>query len=222
MGMMVVGKIQFHSVGVVLFLCFFSMNSESLSYQKTVIRPSFEKIYSLMVKEGCIIKKEDREKLGLALRELDEIHCDFLVRYGYSFSSPVNLVALVKEKTAILPSKVPLCERAIVYSLYLQIEMLDLILRKKDQKTALFLEKKRKRKTVLSKNKKIFGDYRDVYLFLIIDLLGDISEILRCFGIESNINFNFPSGIRKNEVESYLSTKINQVSLQAKKLLYKK
>ena len=158
-------------------------------------------------------------KLASALKRLDEIHCSFMNQSGYSFLAPANFVVQMKEKTRILPTKVPGCERAILFSLILQIEMLDLVLQKQNLKKAKFLEEKRKRKKILSKSKRIFGDWRDIYIFLIIDLLGDISKLHHCFGVGSEINFNFPAEIHKADAVSYLIAKIKSVSLNADKLL---
>ena len=100
--------------------------------------------------------------------------------------------------------------------------MMDMALDIIDQKKALFLKEKRKRKKHLSKDKKIYGDYRDVYFFLIIDMLGDISELHRSLGIKSDINFKFPTGIQESQAESYLSAKIRLVTQEAEKLLDQK
>jgi len=212
---------KFFSTLMVIILFNLLLASVSLSDQK-VIRPPFEKIHTLIVGEGCFIKKKAREKLALTIKKLDEIHSSYLERSGYSFLSPANFVVQMKEKTTILPSRVPLCERAIVFSLLIQIEMLDQILTKKDHEKALFLVEKRKRKKLLSKSKKIYGDYRDVYFFLIIDLLGDISELHHCFGIGGDLNFEFPAGINQTEVDAYILTKIKFVSRNAEKLLGQK
>jgi hypothetical protein len=187
-----------------------------------VIRPPFEEIQNLITSNGCFIKKEARKRLVLELKKLDDLHCLFMDRFDFSWKSPIKLREQIRNKTAILPSLVPICERSIIYTLVLQIEMLDLALENRDRKKALFLKEKRKRKKHLSKDKKIYGDYRDVYFFLIIDMLGDISELHRFLGVKSEINFKFPTGILESQVQSYLSAKIRLVTREAEKLLDQK
>ena len=191
----------------------------SLAGEKTVVRPSFEEIHPLMVKGWSLLKKKTRQHAASAIKILDSYHSDFLKKNGFSTSPPTDLTERIKTRTIALPRGLPGCERTIIFSLLLQLDMLDAVLKTKDGKKAGEVLEKRSKKRILSGDNKIYGDYRDVYFYMIIGTLKDISEVHRSFGVEGNIDFSFPRGLKKAETTSYILTKIESVAKQAEQLL---
>ena len=202
-----------------IMILLFQLHAPSLAGGKIVVRPSFEKIHPLMVKGWSLLKKRTRKNVALAIKILDSLHSRFLIKNGFSTSPPSGLKERIRTRTGVLPRWIPGCERTIIFSLFIQLDMLDAVLKIKDSKKAGEVKEERSKKRILSRDNKIYGDYRDVYFYKIIDTLKDISEVHRCFGVEGNIDFSFPRGLKKTETASYILTKIESVSKQAEKLL---
>lgn len=202
-----------------ILILLFQLYTPSLASEKTVVRPSFEKIHPLMVNGWSLLKKKTRKNAAFAIKTLDSLHSRFLIKNGFSTSPPPGIKEQIKTRTGVLPRGIPGCERTIIYSLFLQLDMLDAVLKIKDSKKAEEVKEKRSKKRILSRDNKIYGDYRDVYFYMVIDTLKDISEMHRCFGVEGNIDFSFPRDLKKTETESYILNKIESVSKQAEKLL---
>ena len=202
-----------------ILILLFQLHAPSFASEKTVVRPSFEKIHPLMVNGWSLLKKKTRKNAAAAIKTLDALHSRFLIKNGFSMSPPPYLKERIKARTGVLPRGIPGCERAIIYSLFLQLDMLDAVLNVKDSKKAEAVKEKRSKKRLLSRDNKIYGDYRDVYFYKIIDTLKDISELHRCFGVEGDIDFSFPRGLKKAGTASYILAKIESVSKQAERLL---
>ena len=189
--------------------------------KKTFVRPTYEKMYGYMVKGLCLMKKSQRRNLGTAIKDLDNYHALFLQECGYTMQPPPDDKDVVKARTDILPSATTLCERTILYSLYLQLDMLDTVLLDRDPQKAGEMKEKRSKKRMLKAEDKIYGDYRDVFFFLAIDTLKDISDLQNCLGVEGTLEISFPRGLEKAEVEAYTIGKIEAVAKRAQTLLEK-
>jgi hypothetical protein len=168
------------------------------------------------------MKKERRTKLAAAIQELDSHHVRFLHNRGYSLPAPPDTGEQIEARTGILPAAVTICERAIIYSLFLQIDMLDHVLSRIDSEKAAQLKDARGKKRRLDPADRIYGDYRDVYFYLILDTLQDISQLQACFGEADETDWSFPRGLEKSETEFFILIKIRQVSSKAERLSRKK
>ncbi|MCP4215898.1 MAG: hypothetical protein GY765_14690, partial [bacterium] len=188
--------------------------------REKLIRPTYKRLYTFMVKGFCMMKKRTRKKLAGAIKKLDAVHMRFLEANGYSSESPKDVGKYIKGKTEFLPSGVTHCERGIAYGLRMQVDMLDTALADKDPENAALLKEKRSKKRRLKQSFKIYGDYRDVYFYMVLDRLKDVSKMHYYFGVQEKIELDFPVGLKKGEVEDYLVMKIELVAKRAEGLSF--
>jgi hypothetical protein len=189
--------------------------------EKIIVRPTIERMHAYMVKGLCLMKRSQRRSLAAAIKELDNYHTLFLKNRGYSLEVPPNAKKQIKARTGMLPSVTTMCERTILFSLYMQLDMLDAVLHDMDKEKAELMREKRSKKRRLKEADRIFRDYRDVFFYMAIDTLNDISILQNCLGVEGSLEISFPRGLKKAEVEAYALDKIEAVTKRAQTLLEK-
>jgi hypothetical protein len=187
--------------------------------EQTIVRPSIEKMNAYMVKGLCLMKRSQRRNMAAAIKELDNYHTSYLKNRGFSLETPEEPKKLIKARTGMLPSATTMCERTILYSLYLQLDMLDAVLYGTDREKAEEMREKRSKKRMLKAEDRIYGDYRDVFFYLAIDTLKDISDLQHCLGVEGTLEISFPRGLKKAQVEAYALDKIEAVTKRAQILM---
>jgi hypothetical protein len=212
---------NFSLIFLVITVLFFPFLTGAADEEQIFVRPTIEKMHAYMVKGLCLMKRSQRKSMAAAIHELDNYHTGYLKKRGFSLEAPEEPKQLIKSRTGMLPSVTTLCERTILYSLYLQLDMLDAVLYGKDKAKAEEMRKKRSKKRMLKAEDRIYGDYRDVFFYLAIDTLKDISDLQECLGVEGTLAISFPRGLKKAQVEAYALDKIEAVTKRAQILMEK-
>jgi len=181
-------------------------------------RPASSDLITRIAAGPSLISKKDRKILADVLGKLDEAHLAVLDKASVAVKNFSNIEQVIREKTDFLPDVVQLPERAIVFTLILQIDMLDLILKKKNREQAGLLKVKREKKKVLNEKQRIYGDYRDVYFALILDVLAVISELQGNLGATGHVDLSFPEKLKKKDVPKYIENMIQHLLDRARAL----
>lgn len=203
-------------------------HAKTVSDSKEVIkRPSSKSLFGVVQNGSSVISSEGQESIASALSLLDistnKLTKVFIKQSSQIFSEKLDVDTddFIISKTPLLPRHMPMSERAIIYSLDLQILTYHLMLKEVDLATANSLAQERKKVRMLRDKDRIFGDIRDHFIAEVIRKLKNINKIqCKLHNKCSTIDFSFPSSLKNlSEVEIHFANKIKQVTEVSNEIL---
>ncbi len=155
--------------------------------QKLITRPETEKLSRLIRNGPSFIPKKYRLEAAALIENLDQSILLLIQKAGLAVRPPINITDWIRGKTCTWPALTPNSERGFFCGLALQVEMLDLLLREKDNEMAEYLRRSRNKIRIRKANEIHFGDSRDMILSSVFTKIDQICDIQIAMGARRKI-----------------------------------
>ena len=204
--------------GLVVAQAAFTAGSDS-SQAGSVSRPRLGELQKIIGTSRSVISKETRNELAQQLANLDKAHLGFASKEGIRIIELDGARRFVEERELALPRLTPLAERAATYSIFLQIDILDMVLSERNPELAAQMRDERTKVRLLKPEQRVFGDARDGVVAEIVRGLSNINKLHIALGVKSDLDISYPSHVKNlAQVEKYILDKTVAVIDNANKL----
>lgn len=174
------------------------------------VRPATKSLLENMVGGFSTISRQSRRVLADIARDMDRHVASVYTGSGLEFSLEADTVQWIRDNTVTLPRRTPLPERAILAFLQVQIGMLDRVLTSRNAGVAARLRKSRSMISVAGEDKRVFHDFRDNFIFMILYRLHDIDKLATRLGAREDRPLVFPThATNMKEVEKFIISEFN-------------
>jgi hypothetical protein len=179
-------------------------------------RPAPEALYGDMLHGSSLMSPEARRLAAEAGRRMDLAHLESLRANGRDVRLEAERSGWVHPEVGRWPLFGPKSERALASLLNLQADMLHAVLSARDQPSALALDRQRHQHRVRQPSERFYGDFRDRYVCMVLDLLSNINAYQHALGAAQRTDWDFPTNARTaDEAERYVLERLEFVAQQA-------